>query len=450
MSQNLYFCFHSLLLLIGGMGYTLSLDRFCICHFSCAMGRRRRFLILFAAALLLPLINAITISGILPSLCGNLVSLLWPSILALWVILLYQGQITAKISAAAILLTLTTLLHPFIGSLFSCIELLCLHAMHIEPSQETGFLLECLFIGITFSCSISAIRCLSGRMDGFFACHTSRWYLVLSAPLFGIIVLWDILKIGASHGILLRGGDYLNLYYNQIFSHTGICLLSALCMGAAGFYIFGMEKIDLEQQKKEQYRSQVNFYQMLEEQYHSLERLRHDMKNHIIGLQRLLDNQEWNQMGDYLHNMAQAGGLECAGDMTGKGIVDALLYYKYTKANHSHIRWECDVHIPPGCPVSDFDLCVIFGNILDNALEACTKTDESKERFIRIHAQTVKKCLFLEAVNNTDISDTHSLKPGIGLQNVKDTINKYNGTLSIDIDGGVFRISVLLPFTYPS
>ena len=128
MSQNLYFCFHSLLLLIGGMGYTLSLDRFCICHFSCAMGRRRRFLILFAAALLLPLINAITISGILPSLCGNLVSLLWPSILALWVILLYQGQITAKISAAAILLTLTTLLHPFIGSLFSCIELLCLHA----------------------------------------------------------------------------------------------------------------------------------------------------------------------------------------------------------------------------------------------------------------------------------------------------------------------------------
>lgn len=446
MSEQAMFCFYLFLLLICSAGHIWSLHRFCIYHFACGKSLSKRLLFFCAAVVLLPTANALMLSGILPSFYAHIFPLLWQILIVLWMVLLYQGHAAAKVSAAAILLTVTKLLHPFINSLFSCMELLFLHVTRTKLSPLADYAFECLVCCMMYSCSICAILYLSKHMDGFFSSRIPRWYLLISAPLFGVIILWDVLEIGASHGILLRGGDYLNLYYNQIFSHAGICLLSVLCLCAAGSYIFGMDRIDTEQRKKEQYLSQVNFYQMLEEQYHSLERLRHDMKNHMIGLQRLIDNKEWDKATSYLQKMAQAGGMEYPEDMSGKGIVDALLYYKHNQAMRSGIRWECDVCIPPECTVDGFDLCVMFGNILDNALEACGKTEESANRFIRIHAHMVKKCLFLETVNSTNISTISDIKPGIGLQNLQDTINKYNGTLSIDVNENAFRISVLLPF----
>ncbi|MCM1124599.1 MAG: GHKL domain-containing protein [Eubacterium sp.] len=294
-------------------------------------------------------------------------------------------------------------------------------------------------------------------MKNFFADHLSQWYITLSIPLLGLILLWDCVDIAASHGILLRGGDHLNLYYNELLSYIGLLIFSALCMCGAGFYIYSMDKIDIEQRQKEQYHSQVTFYQMLEEQYHSLERLRHDMKNHVIGLQRLLDNQEWDKMSDYLNRMAAAGKIDHADDLTGKSIIDALLYYKRKQADGLHIRWECSVQLPSECPINDFDLCVIFGNLLDNALEACqklpSKTVAKTERFIRIDAHMVRKCLLLEIVNSAPMQIENLAMPikhskytsGIGLKNVKDAVERYNGTLHVECSEDTFRISILLP-----
>ena len=98
-------------------------------------------------------------------------------------------------------------------------------------------------------------------------------------------------------------------------------------MFAAGFYVFGMNRIYFEQEKSSQYHSQVAVYKMLTEQYRQSERLRHDMKNHVIALSALFQNKEWEKMGDYLKNM-EGSGLEDGGDMTGNKAVDALLYQK--------------------------------------------------------------------------------------------------------------------------
>ena len=519
MTPEMLLYLESALALLCCAGYTWAIHRFCTSHFACIKQHRNVFLVLLAAvpsiaiglrqaAILhspaveisrLPLQDWILLCYTTPPSLISL-PLLWQCLLIFCILRLYQGKKAQKILAAAFLLTTITLLTNFIESFLECLILFILHSAHIEYTILLSYWLGHLVCCINSACTIGAIVLLAKRMTGFFADRLSRWYVMLSVPLFGIVLLWDFIDFIAEHGILLRGGDHLNLYYNELYSQAGICVLSFLCICGIGFYVFGMDKIDIEQKQKEQYRSQVAFYQMLEEQYRSLERLRHDLKNHIIGLQQLTENRVWDktpnksdcesclrQTRNYLHKLAATGDIEYADDLTGKSIVDALLYYKHNQAKQNQIRWECGAHISPECSVDDFDLCVIFGNLLDNALEACLKMPKESDRYINIKAYMVKKCMLIEIINSSEMTtksakemravkysdnadysiasksvqpaltsgwdsfdqaaDTkrHTYKSGIGLRNVKDAIAKYNGTLNIDTDDNSFRISILIP-----
>lgn len=467
MTPEMLLYLESALALLCSAGYVWAIHRFCINHFACIKQRRIFFLVLLAAVPSIAI--GLRQAAILHSptveishlsmqdwilLCYSTppyltaLPLVWQCLLVFCILRLYQGKKPQKILATAFLLTTITLLTNFIESFLWCLILFILHSAHIDYTILLSYWLGHLVCCIISACTIGTIVLLSKRMTGFFADRLSRWYVMLSVPLFGMVIMWDFIDFMVEHGILLRGGDHLNVYYNELFSQAGICILSVLCICSAGFYIFGMDRIDTEQRQKEQYHSQVVLYQMLEEQYRSLERLRHDMKNHIIGLQQLIDNHEWAQLSDYLHRMADTGGFDCSDDMTGKGIVDAILYYKHTQAAQGQIRWECDVHIPAECPIDDFDLCVIFGNLLDNALAACQTMSLQDDRYIRIQAHMIKRCFLLEIVNSTTLTAKAAQinsSCGIGLRNVKDATAKYDGTMNINVRDRIFCVSVLLP-----
>ena len=250
----------------------------------------------------------------------------------------------------------------------------------------------------------------------------------------------------------------MGLYYDQIFSHTEFCVLAVIFMTAAGFYLFGMDRIYLEQKKSGQYHGQVAVYKMMEEQYSRSERLRHDLKNHVIALSGLWEEKEWEKLGSYLKKMEKSGELGTHEEATGNRVVDVLLHQKRKTAQEQGIVWECDVQIPKFCNISEFDLCVLFGNILDNAVEACERSGSREAEcgelpFIHVHAGVVKKCFLLEVTNSTEAagrphSDTGKENPrehGIGLLNVDDVVHKYNGVMNMERVNGVFAISVLIP-----
>ena len=147
--------------------------------------------------------------------------------------------------------------------------------------------------------------------------------------------------------------------------------------------------------------------------------------------------------------------LDAAGDITGNKAVDALLYQKRKQAEAENIIWECDVQMPKESCINEFDLCVLFGNILDNALEACGRMQRDERRFINIQAKTVKKCFLLEVKNSMDRTEKFtegftnkddSQEHGIGLLNVGDVVNRYNGAVHKEAGKGIFVISILMPF----
>ncbi|MCI8994021.1 MAG: GHKL domain-containing protein [Eubacterium sp.] len=370
------------------------------------------------------------------------------------ILLLFGEGKGKRVLAASMLTAAMTLAGNFSVSLLSCLVLSFQYFAEKIPEpiiHET----EAGLIGcVGFFLVILAVYWMSERLTSVFGSRRGKWYLVSAIPLFAVTAVIDVVNWGASNGIMVSSRRNQELYYDQIFSHVEICVLTGLSIFAAAVFLFGMDRLYLEQKKSSRYQSQVAVYKMLTEQYRQSERLRHDMKNHIIALSGLFQNKEWEKLSRYIKNM-ESVVLETGGDATGSKAVDALLYQKRKQAEQEQILWECDVQIPNGCGIDEFDLCVLFGNILDNALEACKRVQNRERRFVRIQAKTVKKCFFLEVKNSMDPARHGEKKEapgqgnfrehGIGLFNINDTVRQYNGVTEIEAENGIFSISVLMP-----
>ncbi|MDE6405758.1 MAG: GHKL domain-containing protein [Lachnospiraceae bacterium] len=374
----------------------------------------------------------------------------------------FKGQAEKTVRAASILITvitLTLLACIFFDSLFSCLLLVWKHTAQRVDVPVMGDRVITLVSGISFGVAVMAVYGMRKRLRCVFWGKTGKWYAVLAIPQLVLAAVIYVADLGASHGVLFRSGGDMGAYYDHIFSLAGWGVLSALSLFAVGVYVFGMDRIHLEQKKAEQYQVQVAVYKMLEEQYSQAERLRHDLKNHVLALRGLWEEQMWEKLGDYLKRMEGSAQLGANEEATGNRAVDALLRQKRKMAEEKGIDWECDVQIPKQSHINEFDLCVLFGNILDNAVEACGRLQreahgQEGRPFIRVQAGAVKKCFLLVVKNSMNAAEkptggiSERKNPqgqGIGLLNVRDVVREYNGVMNTEMQNGIFDISVLLP-----
>ena len=447
---------------------TWAICYFCKQYFEITVFKERLFILfLFTASLLTDIIYMhIPFPYIILMLLHHI-------IIIGFVLLFFQADTGRKLLAASVLIAVITMLGNFCESILCSAALFFLHtAGEIEEpflADWHGYLIVCIRVAVV----ILVIYRMSNWFTSVFQGKNQQWYLSAAIPLLALIAVIDAANWGITRGIMVISRESMGLYYDQLFSYAETIILSTLSAFAAGFYLFGMNRIYLEQQKGAQYQSQIAAYQMLEEQYRQSERLRHDMKNHIVALSGLLENKEYKKMAEYLKAMEYSGNLG-SGEITGSTAVDAILYQKRTYAEQNNILWECNVKIPKVCDINEFDLCVLFGNLLDNAVEACERMHSGVNRFINIQSKTVKGCFLLEIRNSTEMTDTPSArytsadisrmshnrsdvpsmlythkknpeKHGIGLLNIDDVVRNYSGAMDIDVKDGIFMTSILIP-----
>lgn len=312
-------------------------------------------------------------------------------------------------------ITLVSLADIFFDALLSCLLLLWKHTAGgiAVPVLGDGKEIELKLLSwISFGLALVAVYGLRKRLKAVFQGKPWRWYAILILPLLMVAIVIYMANWGASYGVFFRSAGDMGIYYDQIFTYIGWGVLSGLSLFAVAVSVFGMDKIYVEQKKAEQYRVQAAVYQTLEEQYTQAERLRHDLKNHVLALRGLWEEKAWEKLGDYLKRMEDGARFGKGEEATGNRAIDALLCQKRKLAEEKGIGWECDVRIPNRCRVNEFDLCILFGNLLDNALEACGRLQQKgKEKgqgeppFIRVQAQTVKSCFLLEVINSMDAEE---------------------------------------------
>lgn len=189
--------------------------------------------------------------------------------------------------------------------------------------------------------------------------------------------------------------------------------------------------------------------------YREMRGWRHDYKNHMQVLKIYVENRQWEECMAYITQMNQDLSDVDHVIKTGNVMADAIVNSKVSLAKAKNIQLDVTVKIPEELPVSDVEFCVLFGNLMDNAIEACEKVAREEERFIRVFIGLFKKQFYISITNATNqkrkVQKYYSLKGeghGFGLYRIDKIIKERKGYLNRKDEPGVFATEIMLPFGY--
>ena len=186
---------------------------------------------------------------------------------------------------------------------------------------------------------------------------------------------------------------------------------------------------------------------------------RHNLRNQLIALRAYAVQNQTDEILTFINNLLNENEFGLTSTSFSDNIlIDALLCAKKNLAAQNKIIYTANANIPTSLSFSDVDLCVLIGNALDNAFEACLRHKNS-ENFVSVTLQYKTNCLYchfenpyygsLSADHNHFSRSTKSntLQHGYGLRSIKRIVSKYNGTLDISTDKNTFSLKILLYVT---
>ncbi len=181
-------------------------------------------------------------------------------------------------------------------------------------------------------------------------------------------------------------------------------------------------------------------------------RMNHDLRHHLVTLQAFLQSGRTQDACDYLEQYLNSTQQPDLTQLCHNPVVNMVVGYYQSLALRNDIQFHVRIQIPEELSVSDIDLSVILGNLLENAIDAASH-GTAEERFIRFHMLCSGKMLAITVDNgfSGDVQKAEgrylSSKPnhsGLGLQNIEMIANKYDGGVEFTHDPHVFHSSVML------
>lgn len=193
--------------------------------------------------------------------------------------------------------------------------------------------------------------------------------------------------------------------------------------------------------------------QEVENIYKQMRGWRHDYHNHIqtIKAYRALGQEE--KMDQYLDLLEQDLNSVDSLIKSGNITIDAILNSKISLAKTHGIDVDTTAVVTENLGILGTDLCVIIGNLLDNAIEACLCLETGEARFIRVYMD-IKQNHFYLCVTNTGPKATRSGNRflskktgnhGFGLMRIDQLIEKYHGYLKRSSEEGAFTSEIIIP-----
>lgn len=261
------------------------------------------------------------------------------------------------------------------------------------------------------------------------------WREALPAIVSGIAFLLVVVVININ--IL-----YIQQEYKMLILIGDVAILIAYILNIISTeqYIKTKQKAEEEKNKLIKLELQYNYYKSKKEDEEYVRKIYHDLKNHFLLL---------NDSDKYpVEIMRKLRSIENYYH-TGNEFLDVIISDKIKKAHAEGINIECDIDFSSGSFIEPLDISTIFGNILDNAIEA-TKKVKNEEKNIFCKAKKQRDMLVILVENDYSITSEKTKKRnaqlhGYGLKNVHESVLRYGGEYSIDKIANLFRISIIIP-----
>lgn len=196
------------------------------------------------------------------------------------------------------------------------------------------------------------------------------------------------------------------------------------------------------------------YYQLQEQHVREMRKIRHDIKNHLLIVREYLELDKAEEAKQYLDQIEKdlwRGKEKCLN--VGNDVVSAVLSSEKRKAGDG-ILFHCEGKIPEEKRISDYDLCVIFSNLLSNAREACERLEKTEKK-ITVVVKTYQTRIYVSVENPVEwqvnveklgryTSKSDKKEHGLGLQNVIETVERNNGEIFFEVKEGKFVVKVLV------
>ena len=196
----------------------------------------------------------------------------------------------------------------------------------------------------------------------------------------------------------------------------------------------------------------------MEEQYMEMLKSRkivHDMKNHLLALKKYTQEQDWKGLEEYLNELSRDMLDYNYQIWTGNHMLDMILNQKEKEAEKQKTQMQISTEVFTTLPFSDREIISLFGNLLDNAIEACEKLEEEK-RMVKIEVRKHHSMFML--IVETSCEAHAQVRKGIfrttkkddrmhgyGIHNVRKTVKNRGGQFQYGSRGENFYVKILIP-----
>ena len=264
------------------------------------------------------------------------------------------------------------------------------------------------------------------------------WIGVVSIPVSSLVIMVLFLNIA-------MGSEQLQILIALIF----ITIINIVSFQLYNQIVSIMQernkKIVLHKQG-ESYLQQLKMIQINNE---NISLIRHDIQNHLFMLKSLYEKGEIDSYQSYFDTLLSKINKKEEVCKSGNLVVDSIINYKLRNINN--INLYQDVCIPKKLEISDVDMTVVLGDLLDNAVRAVKESDRKE---LKINLKYKKGRLILQIENSYKnivksqgkLQTTKKEKQGhgIGLESVREVAERYNGILQIDYVDKMFIVVVIL------
>ena len=270
-------------------------------------------------------------------------------------------------------------------------------------------------------------------------------FMLVLIPIGSIYIMNNIFMLGYS------------LHSNRANIQSAVTAVILLGVNVLVFYIYIKLADDLQLRRMTSvYEQQLDLCERHQQERElsilQLRDVRHNMKNNLVSILAYAENGDNEKIIRFVNEIMEEGGIKTS-TVTNSGniVIDSLIGYWYVEAKKVGIDFSVNLNIPMEMPFRGADICLILGNLLENAVEAAQKAEGKK--YIRLHMKYDKNNLLLFVENNykgvliktkdkrLKSTKTDAGNHGVGLSSVYRIAAKYHGVVTID-DGVTNRFLI--------
>ncbi|MEG2984946.1 MAG: GHKL domain-containing protein [Peptostreptococcaceae bacterium] len=281
--------------------------------------------------------------------------------------------------------------------------------------------------------------------------YTYSIYVTISYCLENIVIAYFIRWILTNENGI-EGIKYIVVY--TIISE--LLIQNILTKAELSYTKYNLERIE------EQLDFQINHYKDYELYIEKIRRMLHDFKSHKSTINKLFNQKNYKEVRNFVEDI-QENIQSCNTQVICDNLVlDAIIKNKINLCKSNNIDFVYDVSLPRYINIKNIHISIIFNNLLDNSIEACQSIDDvNLNKYINLFCNSIDGKLVCIIENSMSegkikIDKNHKFKTtkkdernhGIGIENLKLTLEKYDGIVDFDIDKNKFIVKFIIPIEY--